>query len=264
MRIHDEERGVDVVAHDRSSRQDDASFAGLAQRRADVLGPASMLRLQRDAGNSAVSGLVAEQEDEHAGHDHGAERSPVLDVVQGGGGSPLESGVRDDMESRLGADFSDVRVHTGSDAHASAQSVGAHAYTVGNNVVFQRDAFDTSSTAGRTTLAHELTHVMQQRSGPVDGTPSGGGVSVSDPGDRYEVAASENAARVMSEPAPIQRETDASAPGAAASVQREGEEEEPVQGSFVQREEAPEEEEEAVQGSFVQREEAPEEEAEEA
>ncbi|MRG59575.1 DUF4157 domain-containing protein [Agromyces sp. CFH 90414] len=244
MRIHDEEHGVDVAAHDRSGRQSEPSLAGLAGHRMDVLGRDSLLRLQREAGNGAVSGLVAEQEAE-------PQRSPVLDVVQSGGGSPLEGGVREDMESRLGADFSDVRVHTGADAHTSAQSVGAHAYTVGSNVVFQRDAYDPSSTAGRTTLAHELTHVMQQRSGPVDGSPAGGGVSVSDPGDRFETAAAENATRVMSEPAPVQRETDASAASSAASVQREGEEEEePVQGLFVQREEAAEEaEEEQAEGA---------------
>jgi hypothetical protein len=238
MRIHDEEHAIDVGVHERTERQQEPSLAGLAGRRPDVMGRDSLLRLQRDAGNGAVTGLV-EQEEQHDGHD----RSPVLDVVQSGGGSPLDGDVRGDMEARLGSDFSDVRVHTGAEAHASAQSVGAHAYTVGNNVVFQRDAFDTSSQAGRTTLAHELTHVVQQRSGPVDGTPAGGGVSVSDPGDRFETAAAENASRVMSEPAPVQRQADAAATDQPATVQREGEEEEePVQGSFVQREEAPEEE----------------------
>ena len=51
--------------------------------------------------------------------------------------------------------------------------MNAHAYTVGSNVVFQRDQYDPGSDAGRTMLAHELTHVVQQRSGPVDGTPTG-------------------------------------------------------------------------------------------
>lgn len=180
-----------------------------------------MLRLQRDAGNGAVSDLVEEQ------------RSPVLDVVSSGG-RPLEPAVRTDMESRMGHDFGDVRVHTDAAAGASAKSVGAHAYTVGNNMVFQRDAYDPSSQAGRTTLAHELTHVVQQRSGQVDGTPTGGGVSVSDPGDRFERAASDNAARVMGEPAAVQRQEAAE------------EEEETVQGLFVQRQEAEEEEEAAA------------------
>ena len=78
------------------------------------------------------------------------------------------------MESRLGHDFGDVRVHTDGGAHDSAKAVNAHAYTVGPNIVFQRDKYDSPSTDGRTMLAHELTHVVQQRSGPVDGTPTGG------------------------------------------------------------------------------------------
>ena len=70
------------------------------------------------------------------------------------------------MESRLGHDFRDVRVHSDSAADASARSVNANAYTVGSHVVFQRSAFDPGSHAGRTTLAHELTHVVQQTQGP--------------------------------------------------------------------------------------------------
>ena len=78
------------------------------------------------------------------------------------------------------------------------KSVNAHAYTVGSNVVFQRDKYDPSSAEGKTMLAHELTHVVQQRSGPVDGTSAGGGIKVSDPSDRFEREAAANADRVMS------------------------------------------------------------------
>jgi len=77
------------------------------------------------------------------------------------------------MEARLGHDFGDVRVHDDSRAHDSAVSVNANAYTVGSNIVFQRDRYDPGSADGKLTLAHELTHVVQQRSGPVDGTAAG-------------------------------------------------------------------------------------------
>ncbi|TGA92963.1 DUF4157 domain-containing protein, partial [Streptomyces palmae] len=138
------------------------------------------------------------------------------------------------------------QVHTGSEAHNSARDVGARAYTVGNNVVFQRDAYDPASHEGRTTLAHELTHVIQQRSGPVEGTEAPGGIRVSDPSDRFEQEASANAERVMSQPSPAAAQAAAPAPApAGASVQRteasvqraEDEDEQPadVQGSFVQR-----------------------------
>ncbi|QEO14103.1 DUF4157 domain-containing protein [Agromyces intestinalis] len=233
MRIHDDEHGFDPALQPKPARETSPSYAGLADRRPEVLGRDAMLRLQRDAGNGAVSDLVEEQ------------RSPVHDVI-GSGGSSLEPGVRADMEQRIGADFGDVRVHTDAAAHESAKSVNAHAYTVGPHIVFQRDAYDPSSTAGRTTIAHELTHVVQQRSGPVEGTSAGGGISVSDPGDRFERAAAENATRVVGDAPPVQRAADDA--GSAPTVQREeaGEEEEPVQGLFVQREEAPEEEEEAA------------------
>lgn len=217
-----------------------------ATGRTDALGAGDILGLQRSVGNAGVTSMLEE------------ERSPVHDVISSGG-RPLEPEVRTDMESRMGHDFGDVRVHDDSAAASSASAVNAHAYTVGSNIVFQRDQYDPSSTAGRTTLAHELTHVVQQRSGPVDGTSAPGGIKVSDPGDRFEREASANADQVMSAPAPVQTLSTTSGP----AVQRQGEEEEEVQGLFVQREgEAPEEE-EPVQGLFVQREgEAPEEEEE--
>jgi hypothetical protein len=206
-----------------------------AQGRSDVLGPAEMLGLQRAAGNGGVTAMVEE------------ERSPVHDVISSSG-KPLDPEVRDDMEGRLGHDFADVRVHDDGAAHESAKAVNAHAYTVGSNIVFQRDTYDPSSTEGKTMLAHELTHVVQQRNGPVDGTPAGGGINVSDPSDRFERDASANAERAMAGPAP---DAHTSVPSAAAGavVQREAEEEEEeptAQGAFVQREEGEEEEEEAA------------------
>ncbi|MEE6282124.1 eCIS core domain-containing protein [Georgenia sp. MJ170] len=194
--------------------------------RPDVLGPSGMLQLQRLAGNDAAGELLEAE----------PERSPVLDVVGSGGGQPMETGLRRDMESRLGSDFSDVRIHTDTAATASAQAVNAHAYTVGSNVVFQRDRYDPASTAGRTMLAHELTHVVQQRSGPVDGTETGTGVKVSDPGDRFEREAAATAEAAMAGPAPAVSATTEAA-GTNPGVQREeGEEEEELQGLFVQRE----------------------------
>ena len=208
-----------------------------AAGRTDVLGADGLLGLQRVAGNSGVSSMLEE------------ERSPVHDVINSSG-RPLDPSVRTDMEQRLGHDFSDVRVHDDSPAAASAQAVNAHAYTVGSNIVFQRDRYNPESAEGRTTLAHELTHVVQQRSGPVDGTSAPGGIKVSDPSDRFEREAAANAERAMSAPAgPAAADT-----AAAPAVQRHeaGHDEEPVQGLFVQRQDA-EEEEEPVQGLFVQR-----------
>jgi hypothetical protein len=112
------------------------------------------------------------------------ERSPVLDVIARPG-KPLDPPVQRDMEQALGHDFSDVRVHSDRQAQQSAHSVGASAYTVGSNVVLGQGA-SLSGTRGRELLAHELTHVVQQRKGPVSGTPAPGGIKISDPSDRFE------------------------------------------------------------------------------
>ncbi|TXS47813.1 DUF4157 domain-containing protein, partial [Streptomyces sp. or43] len=162
-------------------------FRAAATGRTDVLGAAGMGVLQRSVGNAALGTVLQRSGAGAPGQSDEEPRSPVHDVVSSGGGAPLDTETRTDLEARMGADFSDVRIHNDSSAHESAKGVGAHAYTVGNNVVFQRDAYDPSSLRGRTTLAHELTHVIQQRSGPVDGTEAPGGIRVSDPSDRFEV-----------------------------------------------------------------------------
>lgn len=160
--------------------------------REQFLGATELLDLQRSAGNAAVSDMLEEQ-------------SPVHGVI-GSGGRPMEPAVRADMETRLGHDFGDVRIHDDGAAHQSATAVNARAYTVGSDVVFQRDAYDPTSDSGRVMLAHELTHVVQQRSGPVEGTPAGGGISVSDPSDRFEREAVANAECVAGPTAaPVQR-----------------------------------------------------------
>ena len=229
------------IDNDREAQPGRAVLRG----RGDVLDADAILGLQRTVGNGAVTSMLEE------------EQSPVHDVIKSGG-RPLEPDVRTDMEGRLGHDFSDVRVHDDSAAAASASAVDAHAYTVGSNVVFQRDKYEPSTHQGKTALAHELTHVVQQRSGPVDGTSAPGGIKISDPSDRFEREAAANADRVMSGPAPVQK---AAVSASGPAVQRHATEDEPaVQGMFVQRQE---EEEEPVQGLFVQRE-GEEEEPEEA
>jgi hypothetical protein len=118
------------------------------------------------------------------------------------------------MEGRFGQDFSDVRVHTDAAAHDSAQAVNATAYTVGSHVVFQQDVYNPSSDVGRHLLAHELTHVIQQRNGPVDGTDTGAGVSVSHPDDRFEREAAATADLVMQRQAETEADEEERAPTA--------------------------------------------------
>jgi len=192
---------------------------------------ASLMHLQRTAGNAGVIQLLAE--------DDATAPSPVHDVVGKGGGTPLDDATRASMEDRFGEDFGDVRVHTGAKASESAKSVGANAYTVGSDVVFRSGQFDAASPTGQRTLAHELTHVVQQRGGPVDGTDAPGGIRLSDPGDRFEQAAEQTANAVMSGPTSSLSET---VTANATAAQREIESEQaPVQPT-LQREEMEEEE----------------------
>ncbi|MGX7671387.1 eCIS core domain-containing protein [Plantactinospora sp. DSM 117369] len=83
----------------------------------------------------------------------------------GAPGRPLEPTVRAEMESRFGAGLADVRVHTSPSAAASADAVGAAAYTIGRDIVFGPGAYRPHEPAGRALLAHELTHVLQQTAG---------------------------------------------------------------------------------------------------
>jgi len=78
-------------------------------------------------------------------------------------GKPLDEPTRRTMETGLGHDFSNVRVHVDEQADAAARSLGASAYTVGNEIAFASGKYDPNSPAGKERIAHELTHVVQQR-----------------------------------------------------------------------------------------------------
>lgn len=92
-----------------------------------------------------------------------SETAPAsVHAALGGAGAPLSPGVREDMERRIGHDFSRVRVHAGTAAEQSARDVGANAYAVGPNIVFGADQYAPSTARGRRLIAHELTHVVQQ------------------------------------------------------------------------------------------------------
>ena len=80
-------------------------------------------------------------------------------------GQPLEQRTRDFMQSRFSHDFSQVRVHADESADDSASALGAHAFTTGRHIVFSAGRYAPETDRGRRLLAHELTHVVQQRNG---------------------------------------------------------------------------------------------------
>lgn len=81
-----------------------------------------------------------------------------------GSGAPIEPHTRDKMEESFGADFSAVRVHTGSSSAGMNEEIGARAFTYGTDIHFNNGEFAPSTEGGTRLLAHELTHVVQQNS----------------------------------------------------------------------------------------------------
>ncbi len=80
-------------------------------------------------------------------------------------GKPLPDGVRRPMEQAYGADFTAVRTHSDARADQLTRSLDALAFTTGRDIFFRRGAYTPASSAGQRLLAHELTHVIQQRGG---------------------------------------------------------------------------------------------------
>ena len=100
-------------------------------------------------------------------NDGDTEGSPSADLSSRlssskGGGSPLSDGVRSSMESAIGADFSGVRIHTGSESVQMNRELNAQAFAHGNDVYFGAGKYNPSSASGQHLLAHELVHTVQQ------------------------------------------------------------------------------------------------------
>ncbi len=130
-----------------------------------------MQNLQGAAGNQAVSQMLTDEP--------GVAGSSGAQAGLRTPGQKLEPTIRAQMEQRFGEDFGDVQVHTDT---GSAQVLDARAYTVGHDIVLGGEESLASSATGQQLLAHELTHVVQQRKNS-DQTAS---TRVSQPGDRAE------------------------------------------------------------------------------
>ncbi|HEX4708650.1 MAG TPA: DUF4157 domain-containing protein [Candidatus Udaeobacter sp.] len=93
--------------------------------------------------------------------------APIVHEVLRSSGQPLDPVTRAFMEPRFGHDFSNVRVHTDAHAAETARQLNALAYTLGQDMVFQKGRYAPETSAGKQLLAHELTHTIQQ-GGPVE------------------------------------------------------------------------------------------------
>ncbi len=84
-------------------------------------------------------------------------------MSQKGLGRTLTESERSFFEPRFGVDFSVVRLHTESQAASLAKSVHARGFTIGRDIFFGQGEYLPGSSEGNRLLAHELTHVVQQR-----------------------------------------------------------------------------------------------------
>ncbi|HEY1378912.1 MAG TPA: DUF4157 domain-containing protein [Gemmataceae bacterium] len=187
-------KSVVGAAGDRLEREAD-SIADRVMRTTESTSPspAAPMREEQSAGlavTPAGSGELRRQEDEtpeepaepagelgpsepirrmvSLAHPEILEGDEVSDTVQayldrsGGMGRPLTTEARTYFEAAFGCDLSDVRVHDDPAADAAARSIGAVAFTRGNDIYLTAGSYDPETEAGRRLLAHELTHVIQQ------------------------------------------------------------------------------------------------------
>lgn len=124
---------------------------------------------------------------------------PIVHEVLNLPGQALDAETRAFMEPRFGHNFSQVRVHSDEKAAESAQAVNALAYTVGRDVVFESGQYLPGTDAGKQLLAHELTHVVQQRGLPGNTSSS---LTVSHPQETHEIEA-EKAAKTLMQGQPV-------------------------------------------------------------
>jgi len=143
---------------------------------------------------------------------------PIVEqVLASSSGLPLDAETRALMESRLGHDFGRVRVHTDARAAASAESVNALAYTVGQQVVFGAGQYRPDTQAGRRLLAHELAHTVQQGDGGRGGFHGKLEIGSPDSADEREA---DRAAEAVEGPAAVGPKLPGGARGAPSVLRR--------------------------------------------
>jgi Domain of unknown function (DUF4157) len=148
-----------------------ASPRGALARLASTIGSSALARFAQ-----AGSGLLP------GGAVHGDVETAI--ATRRGGGRPLDAATRDRIGERLGDALTDVRVHDDAGASEIARSVSARAFATGTDVYFAAGEYRPGTSDGNRLIAHELTHVVQQRDAPTSGS-----LRVSEPGDALELEA---------------------------------------------------------------------------
>lgn len=143
---------------------------GIQKKSLEVSNPGDKQEQEADEiARKVVSGGTATVSENNSGinrkGDGNVETSPEFSTKLSGskgGGQSLDDSTRGEMESKMGADFRGVKIHTGSEANNMSESINAKAFTHGQDVYFKQDQFNTNSKDGKELLAHELVHTVQQ------------------------------------------------------------------------------------------------------
>ena len=172
-------RRLTEPAHDHTGRQADHTGPTSGPTSAPAPTPAvdvqAPVPVPADAGNAAIGRLLRSAQGRAGAPDGFADRLPS-------GGEPIPEQPRRDLESGLGVSLSSVRLHTDTVSASMASDISAQAFTVGQDVYFGRNQYNPGSSSGYWLLAHEVTHTLQQDSGPSLASE----MTVSDPADRAE------------------------------------------------------------------------------
>ena len=163
-----------------------------------------VLRLQRAVGNRLTQRLLAwDVQRQPVGPEGGAVGSEAQSQIESarGRGRPLDPVAGGRIGQSLGADFSQVRVHTDRTADLLNRSLNAKAFTVGSDIFFSRGKYSPGSPGGQRLLAHELTHVVQQSGAGANKAQAK--LDVGPAGDRFEQEADRVAAGITASPASI-------------------------------------------------------------
>lgn len=79
-----------------------------------------------------------------------------------GKGFELPNDIKKELEGKMKANFSNVRIHTDNEAISMSKELGALAFTHGSDIYFNEGMYNPNSDEGKKLLVHELTHVVQQ------------------------------------------------------------------------------------------------------
>jgi hypothetical protein len=156
-----------------ASMKEDAQLADKKKK-----GPAASMKEDAQLADKKKKGPAVSMKEDAQLADK-KKKGPAASMKKDSGASSpnkMPEHVQQRMESTMGADFSNVKIHEGS----KASSVGALAYAQGNDIHFAQGKFNPNTSGGQQLLGHELAHVVQQRQGRVKANTSVNGLPVND------------------------------------------------------------------------------------